>query len=75
MDCPRPGLPFCLTLEVNSLIFSTMKSFFNFLMSLQTRFAHTGSTSGVNNLHPNYIAGFIDGEGSFNITALALGSP
>lgn len=37
-------------------------------MSLQTRFAHTGSTSGVNNLHPNYIAGFIDGEGSFNIT-------
>jgi hypothetical protein len=37
-------------------------------MSLQTRFAHTGSTSGVNNLPPNYIAGFIDGEGSFNIT-------
>ena len=37
-------------------------------MSLQTRFTHTGSTYGVNNLHPNYIAGFIDGEGSFNIT-------
>lgn len=26
------------------------------------------STCGVNNLHPNYIAGLIDGEGSFNIT-------
>lgn len=37
-------------------------------MSLQTRFTHTDSTYGVKNLHPNYIAGFIDGEGSFNIT-------
>jgi hypothetical protein len=32
------------------------------------RFTHTGSTYGVKNLHPNYIAGFIDGEGSFNMT-------
>ena len=37
-------------------------------MPMQTRFIHTGSTCGVNNLHPNYIAGFIDGEGSFNMT-------
>jgi hypothetical protein len=45
-----------------------MKPFFNFLMPMQARFTHTGSTCGVNYLHPNYIAGFIDGEGSFNIT-------
>jgi len=37
-------------------------------MPMQARFTHTGSTCGVNYLHPNYIAGFIDGEGSFNIT-------
>lgn len=45
-----------------------MKPLLNFLMSLQTRFTHTGSTYGVNKLHPNYIVGFIDGEGSFKIT-------
>ncbi len=50
------------------LYLQTMKPFFNYLMSLQTRFTHTDSTCGVKNLHPNYIAGFIDGEGSFNIT-------
>jgi len=37
-------------------------------MSLQTRFTHTDSTYVVNKLHPNYIVGFIDGEGSFTIT-------
>jgi len=51
-----------------------MKPFFNFLMSLQTRFTHTGSTYGVNSLHPNYIAGFIDGEGSLLLTSQVRGS-
>jgi hypothetical protein len=45
-----------------------MKPLFHFLMSLQTRFTHTDSTYVVNKLHPNYIVGFIDGEGSFTIT-------
>jgi len=45
-----------------------MKPLFHFLMSLQTRFTHTDSTYVVKKLHPNYIVGFIDGEGSFNIT-------